>query len=194
MEEPPPDFSDVTIHLNFYDVSEESATGILNMLDIQADYGYRSCFFVNTGDIRDNPGLIREISGSGHAIGILLLKGTYEEYLEASALLFEAAKVKTVLVSTDVLIQTDRSVATENGLLLWESAQSLVDPEAQSVDMITAAIPQERGARQNLMFSCSENTASILPGIISYLWENNYVIEGITETVQPLHQQVEIRE
>ena len=184
--EPPPNFSDVTIHLSFYGVSEESATGILDLLDIQAAYGYHSCFFVDAGDIRDNPGLIRRISGSGHTIGILLTEGTYEQYLEASALLFEVAKIKTVIVLADEAVLTDRSVTDESELILWESSQSLIDYETQSVETITAAFPQASGARQNLVFSCSENAAAILPGIISYLRETHYIIERITETVTPL--------
>jgi len=184
-EEPPPDFSDVTIHLSFFDVSEESAGGILELLDIQTASGFHSCFFVKAGDIRENPGFIRKISGIGHTIGIMLAEGTYEEYLETSALLFEAAKIKTVLVSADESVLADKNMAEENGLILWESSQALVDYGDRTVDGITGDIPQESGARRNLMFPCSETAASLLPGVISLLLENNYTIERITETVAP---------
>jgi len=39
VEEPPPDFSSVTIHLSFCDVTAESAGWILDLLDIQAAIG-----------------------------------------------------------------------------------------------------------------------------------------------------------
>ena len=185
--EPPPDYSAVTIYLSFFDVSENSLGGILDLLDIQTTSGYQSCFFVSADDIRNNPGIIRKISGSGHTVGILLKKGTLDEYLEASALLFEAAKIKTVLISADVSILTDMTMVIKNGLIFWESTQSFIDHEAQLLESITASFPQERNARQNLMFSCSETAASILPGIISYLREKNYTIEKITETVAPTH-------
>jgi hypothetical protein len=136
-------------------------------------------------DIRKNPGIIRKISGTGHTIGILLKQGTFEEYLEASALLFEAAKIKTVIISADVSILADTALFDANGLILWESSQSYVDYEAQLLGEITASFPQEKNARRNLLFSCSETVASILPGIISYLQERNYTIEKITETVAP---------
>jgi len=184
-EEPPPDFSDVTIHMSFFDVSEESAGGILDLLDIQTAFGHHSCFFVKADDIRENSGFIRRISGSGHTIGILLTEGTYGEYLESSALLFEAAKIKTLLVAADESILSDEIKAEENGLIFWESSQTLVNYDDQSVDDITGDIPKESGARQNLMFPCSEIAASVLPGVISLLLENNYTVEKITETVAP---------
>jgi len=186
VEEIPPDYSDVTIHLSFFDVSGESADWIMELLEVQADLGDQSCFFVDAGDIRKNPGFIRRLAGSGYAIGILLTEGTYEEYLETSALLFEATKAKTILVSADEAMLADNAIFGKNGLILWESSRSIVDCESQSVDEITAEIPQERGVRQNLMFPCSETAAATLPGIISFLLENKYTIERITETVAPL--------
>jgi len=97
--EPTPDYSGVTIHLSFYDISSGSAGGVLDFLDTQAAFGYQCCFFVSAADIADNPDVIRRIAGSGHSIGIKLTECSYEEYLKTSALLFEAAKIKTLLVS-----------------------------------------------------------------------------------------------
>jgi hypothetical protein len=184
--EPPPDYSSITIHLSFFDISGDNAGGILDLLDIQAAFGYHSCFFVNSGDIRENAGLIRRISASGHTIGIMLAEGTYEEYLETSELLFEAAKIKTILVSTDESILADKTLMEGSGLILWENPENIADHENQSVEGIIDTIPKESGQRRNLMFSCSEGTAAILPGIISFLMENGYTIERVSETVKPL--------
>ena len=183
---PPTDYRDVTLHLSFYNVTGESAAGILDLLDIQPASGYQSCFFVKSSDIRENPGLIRRISGSGHMIGILLMEGTYKEYLETSAVLYEAAKIKTVIVIADESAEAEISAEDLNGLILWESTQNLVDYDDISVDSVTGMITKESGARQNLMFSCSENAASVLPGIISYLRVNEYTVVKITETVSPI--------
>ncbi|MCL2152039.1 MAG: hypothetical protein FWH57_03610 [Oscillospiraceae bacterium] len=186
VEETPPDYSSITIYLNFFDISAENAGGILDLLDIQADMGYHSCFFVNSDDIHKNPGLIRRISGSGHMIGIMLTEGTYEEYLETSQLLFEAAKIKTLLVSAYESVLDDRTVMEEKGLILWKCPQDIADHETRSADDVIVTIPTENDARRNLMFSCSEGTASMLPGIISFLIDNNYTIGKVTETVTPL--------
>jgi len=187
VEEPPPVFKDVTIHLSFYDIAAGSAGGILDLLDIQATSGYHACFFLDRAGITGNPDLIRRISGSGHTIGIWLYEGTYDEYLETSEVLYEAAKVKTVIISAGEADEHALEAAAANGLIFWESAQSLVDYNTQPVAAITATIPQESGARMNLLFSCTENAASILPGVYSFLRANEYSVVRITETVEPIH-------
>lgn len=183
---PTPDFSDVTIHLSFFDVSAGSAGWILDLLDIQAASGFLACFFVSAADIFEDPGLIRRISGTGHTIGIWLSEGTFEEYLEISALLFEAAKVRTVIVSAEEASEIARETAENHGLVFWESVESFVDYSDGSMAAITAMFPRESGARKNLMFSCSEDAAAILPGIYSYLRANEFTVERITETTEPV--------
>jgi len=183
--EPPPNYSDVTIYLSFYDVSAGSAEAILDLFDIRAESGYGVCFFVNAADITENQGLIRRISGTGHSIGLWLTDGTFEEYTNASALLFEAAKVKTVIVSADSETESAVDMAASHGLIYWESSQGYVD-STLPLAAITEMIPEESGARQNLVFSCSENAASILYRVYSFLRENEYSIARITETVEPL--------
>ena len=184
--EPPANYSDVTIHLSFYNISEDTAEGILDLLVIQAASGYRSCFFVSAEDIVENPDLIRRIAGSGHSIGINLIEGTYNEYLETSALLFEAAKIKTLLACAEITDQINTAQLCASGLILWEKTADPKYDDISSAENITASITKERGARQSLILSCSEEAALILPGIISFLWVNEYTIERITETVEPI--------
>jgi len=182
--EPPRTYRDVTIHLSFYDISAGSADGILDLLDMQTEQGFHSCFFVSGKDIKEEPGLIRRISGSGHMIGIWLETGAYPEYFETSALLFEAAKVKTVIISSEEAQEAARITAEANNLVFWGGGD-LVDYSAQSVPLITGTIPTESGARVNMLFSCSEEVASLLPGVYQFLKTNEYTVSRITETVEP---------
>jgi hypothetical protein len=186
IEEPPPDFSDVTIYLSFYDVSAGSVEWILDMLDFQTASGHQACFFVSADDIKDDPGLIRRIAGSGHTVGIRLSEGTYDEYLATQALLFEAAKIRTVLVSVDDEARSFHAEMDLGRLLIWGSSMDQGSYDTLTVSAITELIPTESGARGNLLFSCSENSAAVLPGVISYLLANEYTIDRITETVEPV--------
>ena len=186
-EDPTPDYSDVTIHLSFYDISAGSAEGILNLLDIQEDSGFHAGFFVSKEDIIEDPGLIRRIAGSGHTLGIWLEYGTFEEYIAASDLLFEAAKIRTVLVAGYDEEDTALTMAQVRGLVYWGNSQNRFDYEELTVSSVTEMLPQESGARMNLMFSCSEIAASILPGVYSYLRANEISVERITETVEAIH-------
>ena len=190
--EPPPSYVDVTIHLSFFNLSAGFADGILDLLDIQDEAGFHSCFFVTGADIAGDPGLIRRISGSGHTIGIWLEEGTLSEYVETSAMLFEAAKIRTVIVSAGEAAGQAAAMAEENRLAFWDCAESMIDYEDQSVALITGEIPTEEGARKILLFSCSESAASILPGVYSFLQANEFTVLKITETVEPIDRAEEI--
>ena len=185
--EPPPTYQGVTIHHSFYNISSGGVDVILELLDAIAAPAYRFCFFVSAEDIIQNAALIRRIAGSGHAIGVWLTEGTYDEYLLTSALLYEAAKVKTLLVSADNELETVSVEAVgADRIIYWETMQSLIYDDTLSVIEVTDMLPQESGARQNLISSCSENTALMLSGILSYLREHEYSIVGITETIRPI--------
>ena len=184
VEELPPVYSDVTIHLSFYDVSAGGTDVLLEQLEAYDSYGYQFCFFVTAGNIANDPGLIRRISGSGHMIGIWLEKGTLDEYYEASALLFEAAKLKTVLISANDDVKAVPA-AGHGGLVFWGTSRSLEYSDTLSLEEVTEMIPRESGARQNLISSCSENAVLMLSGIFSYLREFEYTVASITETVEP---------
>ena len=185
-DEPALDNKTITVFLSFYDVSAGSANGILDLLDNQIIPDYHSCFFVSASDIINNPGLVRRISGSGHMIGIWLPGGTYQEYLETSALLFEAAKLRTVLVSADEAAETAIKTADEHGLIYWDGTQSIADDDTPSASTIIAMLPGDNGARQSFVFSCSENAAAVLPGLSTHLRTNEYMVAGITETIEPI--------
>jgi hypothetical protein len=185
-EEPPPDYSDVTIFMSFYNISAGSVEWILDLLSIKAASGYYSCFFVSSDDIMADPGLIRRISGSGHTVGIWLTEGTYDEYLEISALLFEAAKIRTVLVSADESAEEAIQTADEHGLVFWGGSQNSLDYDTLTIAGTIALIPTEEETRASFIFSCAESTALLLSGLYAYLRVNEYMVESITETVEPI--------
>jgi hypothetical protein len=185
-DELPPDYSTITIYLSFFDISAGSAEEILNVLESQVVSNHQTCFFVSADDILMNPDVIRRISGSGHVIGIWLDEGTYEEYLETSALLFEAAKVRTVLVSSDESTETAVLTADEHDLIFWGGSQNIAGHDALTIAGAVAMLPADNDARSNMMFSCSENAALVLPGLYTHLRVNEFMIARINETVEPI--------
>ena len=184
-EEPPPTYGDVTIYLSFYNISAGGYDVLLELIEANASSDYRFCFFVSANDIYEDPGLVRMVSGSGHIIGIWLEEGTIEEYIETSELLFEAVKIRTILVSSEDEPGAESSLSGCGGLIYWGASQSLMYDDTLSVEEVTDLLPTESGVRQNLMSSCSVNAALMLSGILSYLREFEYRVEGITETVAP---------
>jgi len=174
----PPSFADVTVYLSFYNLSAGSTEEILGIL---SNAGFLGTFFASADDIVENPGLVRRIAGSGHTVGIWIQDGIYyEEYQSASDLLFEAAKLTTVLVATNLTLEPEE---LPSNLVVWDSMQSSGNITAASV---INALPTTSGARHGVRFNCSENTAAILPGVLSHLRESDYTVVPIVETAEPI--------
>ena len=186
-EEPQLTFSDVTMHLSFYDLNAGGANLILDTFDDHTEADSRLCFFVSAEEIAENPGLVRRISGVGHTVGLWLEEGTLEEYHELSALLFEAAKIRTVLISADEAAETAMETAENFGLVFWSASSSFQASPNLTESQVTNALPTVGGERQLFRFACSENVASVLPGVLAHLREFEYVVAGITETTEPVH-------
>ena len=185
-EEPPLTYSDVTMHLSFHDLSAGGAAGILGALDTPAVSGYQGCFFVSAEDIAGDPGLVRKISGSSHALGIWLNEGTFEEYIEISALLFEAAKVRTVIVAADAASEAAIETSEQHGLIFWNVSRSFGTLSEHTESSVTDTFPTDGGERQNFLFASTEELAELLPGILAFLREHEYTVDRITETTEPV--------
>ncbi len=91
-EEPEP-HDDVTIYLSFLG----SPTGYL--LNLLKNYDISAAFFLTGEDILTHPDIVRRIVGEGHMVGIYCADGSLQSLTTASDLLFEAAHVRTVLVT-----------------------------------------------------------------------------------------------
>ena len=184
-ETPSPTYRNVTVYLSFFNVGAGYAGRILDTLNAPAATGYPSCFFVSAAEIAANPELIRIISGSGHTVGVWLESGTYREYLEASALLFEAAKAKTVIVSSGAKAASASAMARLHGLIFFDASRDFSEDEDMTEDAVIDELPTTSGERVNLRFACTQEQVQILPGVLLYLGEKEYNVVKISETVLP---------
>ena len=184
-ETPSPIYRNVTVYLSFFNTGAGCADRILNTLNAPAATGCPSCFFVSAGEIAADPELVRIISGSGHTVGIWLENGTYREYLEASTLLFEAAKAKTVIVSSGEKAVAAAAMARLHGLLFFDASHDFSADEDISESTVISELPTISGERVNFRFACTEEVSQILPGILEYLSDKEYSVAKITETALP---------
>ena len=212
-EEPPTTFENVTIYLSFVDLKNGDLERVLNIFDADVLPNYRAAFFVTARDIIQSPDLIRRIHGSGHTIGIWLEYGTLYEYNQVSRLLFEAAKVRTILVSALETNTTARLMANRAELIFWDATFCFVPPpenadiletsetsEASGTletpglveipeiteEAIIYTLPTEDGVRAKYRFAFCEELDSILPGVLAILDMYEYSVERITETTPPI--------
>ncbi|MDR0862389.1 MAG: hypothetical protein LBN30_06420 [Oscillospiraceae bacterium] len=175
-----PTFPSTTIHLSFYGTG---AGGLDRILAALMDANVTACFFLSPQELRDEPSNARRIHGSGHSVGIWLNTGTEEEYDEASRLLFDAAKLKTVLIAApDTATAAAESTAAERGLVLRTASRIYGADSNASVLSVVARLPVTDGARRDFRFACSANAGNILPGILQYLAERQYLVARIVET------------
>ena len=215
--EPPPTYSDVTIYLSFHNLDTGNLGIILDSLSHPDAKGYRAAFFVSAGEIASHAGIIRRISGSGHAIGIWLEEGTPEEYLDTSAFLFEAAKIRTLLISayassadldaaeavpaamaettTETMIETAAETAMETARslgLVFLGVTQVFEPLMNDTGGISGnssgsayaeIFPTESGSRHTIGFDCTDETASLLPGVLAFLSAHEYAAGRVSETV-----------
>ncbi len=178
-----PTYQNVTVFLNFFDISSGKLSSILDTLDTTA---YNVCIFVAKDEIEANATLLRRAAGRGHMIGIWLKDGTYAEYMDASALLFEAAKVKTVIVTAGG-DNTKAAIAMADAaqLVFWLSTSSY-DAEAKfSVAGLTGSLGVVSG-RQSIAFACSEKTSFVLRSFLLYLNQQKYNVRPVNETTTPI--------
>jgi hypothetical protein len=176
---------DITIFISFYDLSAGYLETVLDKLDSAK---LKCSFFVTAADIAANPDLIRRIDCTGHTIGLYLTEGTFEEYELASSLLFEAAKLKTVLVSSgQKTAQTAGEMAGINGLVYWTQTRNYnAETDRLSASDVTSKLSTVHGSRESISFDCSESTSDIIRSVLSYMKDKKYSIQRITETSVPI--------
>jgi len=188
-EDPPeeiiPTFPDVSVYLSFFYFNNGSAERIMDILG-DASPDYRAAFFVRACEILENPGLMRKIHGNGHTLGIWLEEGSVEEYRSISALLFEAAKVRTIFVSAYEAGEDAFQMAENNGLIFWGATESFYDFTYVTETEITETFPVESGARSSYRFAGTDDLIYMLPDIIEFLYTFEYSVERMFETVEPI--------
>ena len=125
------------------------------LLDALRRTGIPAGFFVTAADALAYPDLVRRLHGEGHYLGIYLIEYAEAEYAAASQALFEAARLRTVLVAASA-----RDVAREAddlGLVVFDSPVRPI-PNRDASAQLTG----------NLLLENNGNTQAIsaLPGII----------------------------
>ena len=135
-------------------------------------------------EVRENPGVIRRIVGEGHGIGVLCSEDPAAEYQETADLIFEAARVNTVLIAA-ALPEFDKactSAAEENGLVFWNYEIDGVQGGAglSSAASITAFLSFYT-ERADLRIQCSDATDEAITAVLYYINNNNYILRSVCE-------------
>lgn len=112
-----PNYSDLTVYLNFRDIDAENAGIILSSLELM---DYKATFYMTAAEIEENGDLARRIFAQGHQIGIMCTgEDLFEDYKTASKALFEACNRLTIFVASDSIRTEERREAVlSQGLII----------------------------------------------------------------------------
>jgi hypothetical protein len=169
---PPPTYENVTLWFSLHSPSPDSARLAMGALEL---YGARGCFWFTADEVRAYPALVREVAGRGHSVGIWLESGAYDEYADASALLFEAARIKTPLVASPAdVTDTVAAMCAEYGLV-YRSAR-----DADFDGAVT--LPTTASARVELRGSCEHIGG--LSAILAETVAGRYNVGQLRETTE----------
>lgn len=147
-------------------------------------YGMSACFFLTAEDVLDNPELVRRSVGEGHSLGVLCTGDVMSDYEETSSLIFEAAQVKTILITALGAKSEEAMLAAgDNDLVYWSyniDGMS-TDTVHVSYDRIVHLI-EVRDRSSSFFLSCDENTDSFIGQLLKYLSESRYEVRSPRET------------
>ena len=142
------------------------------------------CFFLSPEDIESDPALVRRLSGEGYGLGILCGDDMPADYKKASALLYECARVRTVLVTA---LGNDADgcaeAAAADGLVYWSYDVDGVSTPGNTVtyDELKGVL-DEYGSDFSLFLSCGEETNDFLGSLLRYFSSERLSIRRVRET------------
>jgi len=175
----------VTLFLSFNGLSSADFKKVLDKFD---QYRYKCCFFVSADEIASNAELLRRAAGTGYTIGLWLKDGTPDEYEKASSLLFEATKLRSILVSAGgEAAKTAEATAGSEGLVFWEPTKSYNDSDKVTKGTVTGLLNALDSSRVSINMACTDGNVSLLSFLLDYLAQNNYIVKRITETTAPTY-------
>ena len=153
------------------------------LMNLLKNYAITAAFFLTAQDIASAPDTVRRIVGEGHTVGICCPDGTLDSVEAAMDLLFEAAHVRTVLVTAgENESQAFLDACSGAGYVACRYDINGINGGAGISDtgQITGRINQVRGSAVLTLALTSSNDAAVR-ATVYYLYSNNFGLGVIRE-------------
>ena len=146
--------------------------------------GIRTCFFLTAEDVRSDPDLVRRLVGEGHSAGVRCVGPDPRASLEETGkLLFEAARVRTVLIAaSEEESEACRALAQSEDLVFCGVIRGAAEEEEEPSAAFDAAALAESAGGQPLLPDCSTLGTQNIVTLIRYLDTQQYDVAGPRET------------
>lgn len=134
-------------------------------------YDVSACFFLTAEDIRSAPEQVRRLDGEGYTLGVYCAEDMAKDYATVSALLFDAARVKTLLLTSDeTKAESFRELADIRSLVY-------VPYDADGEELIDSA-----DGSISLLLDSSEHSYSSLTTLLRRMNDRSFDIRAPRET------------
>ena len=136
-----------------------------------------ACFFLSGEEIRDNLDTVRRIACEGHTLGTSCGAGDVISAEEAAALLWETARVRSILTATQ------EGAVQPDGMVTFPSARIEADEDAQTAAYSVTAQLELRAGDQTILFPAQgENAEAALLVLLRYFRDLDFTVTAIRET------------
>lgn len=179
---PAPGTSGCDLYLSFQGLPSAA------MLDTLKAKGISACFFLSAGDVRSSPDTVRRIVGEGHSVGALCAYDPVAEYNEISQLLFDAARIKTVLIAAAAADSDEvcRAAAEENGLVFWDyGIDGIQEGSGVTYSSLITVFLSFCRVRADVRILCCDASDKSLGSVLSYIDANSFNYRPIREVGAP---------
>ena len=135
-----------------------------------------ACFFVSAEEIRSNTDMIRRIACEGFSLGVSSPDGSRADCEEAAALLWEAARVRTILA---VMPET---AAQPDGMVVFPAGAPETDVSAQETAYAVTSTLDTTVGDQTVIFPTGGEDQTALRILFYYLRDLKFTVSAIRET------------
>ena len=144
-------------------------------LELMRRQSVRACIFLSAEEIRSDPDMVRCLACEGYPLGVRSPDGTAEACEEAAALLWEAARVRTILAVTA------EDAAAPEGMVVFRAAQEAETPDQDAAFAVTSRLESSKGD-QLLILPDGGGDAAALQIVLYFLADLEFTVTAIRET------------
>ena len=141
-----------------------------------------TCFFLTAADVRADPDMVRRVVGAGHRLGVYCTgEDLTAEFDETSRLLFDAARVRTILIAAPEEYAEECRALAEERDLVWCAGHSIA-ADVVYVYHVSAWL-ETAGENPSLRLNCASDAYGSPTGqILQYLNTQKYDVVCPRET------------
>jgi hypothetical protein len=145
-------------------------------LKLLTQEGIKACFFLRAEEIRSDPDMVRRIACTGYGLGASCPNGSAEEMEETAALLWETARVRTILYTLP------EGAAVPEGIVAFPTngTELTADELLEGVYSVTGQLEYRTGD-QTVLFPSGDVDTAALRMLLYYFDEQGFTVVPLRE-------------